>query len=556
MLRSDPARFQTLRRAGPIQFIVMGDSGQGTSGQWNMAKVIREANPDLVLHCGDLVYQGFNDRTVDWRLFNYYQPHMASTPYFMAVGNHDLNCCVGDGAPDYSPTNWFLNATNFQNSFYLPTNTVTGTEHFYSFDAADAHFVALYNPWFADYDFTRDKAQLQWLTDDLAGSHKPWKFIFMHMPLATSGGHYNRDDNTNTVNDSAELMNLLLPVAQKYGVQLVLGGHDHNFERFAPTNGVHHLVTGGGGGTVYDIKQRHPASAQFWATNHCTRVTVSNQTALIEAIDLRGAVFDSFVIHRQLTASVTFESTWHSPRFPARGRRGEDGNFPGQQFNFAGEGIPTRSGDWSNLGRVYFNNDETYFYIGLRDVMTYGDCTVYLFIESPGKPGVASLSGLGNGRADPHGQGADGLDFLENLSFTNFTPSIGCILGDEFADGQMPEFKRPLARIALGQGAFSLEPNLRPIGGALIQQFNRSPESLAVPDESNADLIEVAIPYAALGSPKAGDLLKVAAIVAGGEVETGQQTQPLDKSALATLYERNEKTAIEGVRVRLAAPSK
>jgi phosphodiesterase/alkaline phosphatase D-like protein len=45
-----------------------------------IAEVIQRANPDFVLHCGDLVYQGFNDRSVDWRLFNYYQGHMARVP--------------------------------------------------------------------------------------------------------------------------------------------------------------------------------------------------------------------------------------------------------------------------------------------------------------------------------------------------------------------------------------------------------------------------------------------------------------------------------------------
>src|SRR4051812_13970659 len=92
LIRSEPVAFKTLSTSGPLRFIALGDSGQGTAGQWNIAEVVRRAHPDLVLHCGDLVYQGFNDRTVDWRFFNYYQPHMAGTPFFMAVGNHDLNC--------------------------------------------------------------------------------------------------------------------------------------------------------------------------------------------------------------------------------------------------------------------------------------------------------------------------------------------------------------------------------------------------------------------------------------------------------------------------------
>ena len=427
LVSSDVQSFKTLKSSGALRFMVLGDSGQGTTAQTKIARVIRDSHPDFVLHCGDLVYQGINDRSVDWRFFNYYQPHMSTTPYYMVVGNHDLNCCLGDGEPDYNPTNWVYNATNFQNSFFLPTNNVTRTKHFYSFDAGDAHFVALYNPWFADYNFTAQTDQFGWLTNDLARSSKPWKFIFMHMPLATSGGHYNRDDNGNFINDSTELMNLLLPVAVRYGVQLVMAGHDHNFERFAPTNGVHHFVSGGGGGSVYEMKQRHPASAQFWATNHCVQVTVSGETASIEALDVQGRVFDRFTIHRSLPADQLYESAWHSPKM-ATGRANDgDGNILGQTFDFAGEALPTRAGQWSNLGRVYVNNDEANLFVGFEGVMIYPDSTIILFIESPRLPGVTNLIGLGNGIIDPWRQGVDGLDFLENVAFTNFTPSIGCL---------------------------------------------------------------------------------------------------------------------------------
>jgi hypothetical protein len=558
LIRSEVENFSTFKPSGPIQFVALGDSGQGTSAQFAIAEVIRRQNPDLVLHCGDLVYQGINDRSVDWRFFNYYQGHMASTPYFMVVGNHDLNCCLGDGEPDYNPTNWVFNATNFQNSFFLPTNPVTGTKHFYSFDAGDAHFVALYNPWFADYVFRSGSDQFQWLTNDLAQSGKPWKFIFMHMPLATSGGHFGRDDNANFINDSSELMNLLLPVAARYGVQLIMGGHDHNYERFAPTNGVHHFVTGGGGGAVYGMKQRHPASVQFWATNHCTKVSVSGDTALIEALDLRGAVFDSFVIQQTAAPDQLFESTWHSPRLPAGSANDGDGNILGQRFDFAGKPLLARAGRSSNLGRVYVNNDNSDLYIGFESVMIYDDQTVYLFIESSRQPGVTNLAGLGNGIIDPRREGADGLDFLENVGFTNFHPSIGCILGDEYGDGQFRNFKRAAARLNTGQGIFRLDGPLNNVAGTRLQQFNRSPQIDVMPDESNADLIEIAIPFKALGNIRPGEVVKLGAIVAGGDFNPEAQTQAVDTGflGLSLSGEGHGPIVLGAVRVRLAANPK
>jgi hypothetical protein len=446
-----------------------------------------------------------------------------------------------------------LNATGFQNAFFLPTNSVTGTEHFYSFDAGDAHFAALYNPWFADYDFTNTSPQFQWLTNDLAKSVKPWKFIFMHMPLATSGGHVGRDDNSNFTNDSAELMQLLLPIATQYGVQLIMGGHDHNYERFAPTNGVHHLVTGGGGGSVYPMKERHPASAQFWSTNHCTKVSVFGSTATIEALDIQGRVFDSFVINRAAPPDELYESTWHTPRMPNRPADDGDGNVTQQIFDFSGKPLLARAGRFSNLGRAYVNNDETNLFIGFEGAMFYDDCTIYLFVESPRQAGVKRMAGLGNGLVDPRQQGADGLDFLENVAFTNFLPSVGCILGDEYADGQFRNFKRALARFNTGQGVFRLDAELSNVPGIRLQQFNRSPQIETVPEESNADFIQVAIPLAALGNIGPGDVIKIGAIAAGGDVNLEAQSQYVDTGFLGTSLsgEGHGPIVLGAIRVRL-----
>ncbi|MCI0748780.1 MAG: metallophosphoesterase family protein, partial [Verrucomicrobia subdivision 3 bacterium] len=221
--------FRTLKSAGPITFAALGDSGDGSSAQSQIASVLRGLGAELVIHVGDLVYGGFSDATADTRIFNFYQPHMKNTPFFCTPGNHEHNCC--GGIDDRG-------ITNYQNVFYLPTNSVTGTEHFYSFDHGDAHFVSLYNPWFANYVFTNESPQFMWLTNDLAMSNKKWKFLFFHSPAAHSGLHAGRDNDNNGVPDQTQVIELLLPAAVTYGVQLIFAGHDHNFEKFAPSNGV------------------------------------------------------------------------------------------------------------------------------------------------------------------------------------------------------------------------------------------------------------------------------------------------------------------------------
>ncbi len=543
-LTSAVETFRTLKMSGPISFAVYGDSGQATAAQAEVAKVMREANVDLVLHTGDVIYSGWNDTTADTRYFNFYQAHMKNVPYFLSIGNHDT---VFGGADS--------NATPYQAAFYLPTNSANGTKMFYSFDHGDAHFVALYNPWFQQYVWKVGNEQYNWLTNDLANSTKPWKFLYFHMPVANSGMHSTRDDNANGTIDRVEMMNIILPVAQQYGVQFVFCGHDHNFERFAPTNGLHYLVTGGGGGAPYPLSTNiHPADSQFWPSNHYTKVTVDGDTLTLQAIFTNGVVFDAMTIQKAFPPRQLYQSTWKTPLIESVAGS-TDGNITGQTFNLGGTPMLTRAGQFSNLGRVFVNNDSTNLYVGIDQAMFYKNNNLFLFVESPRQTGVTTMAGLGNGIVDPTGQGADGLDCLENLSFANFAPSIGCILGDEFADGQYRSFLRTNnLTLNIGQGIFRLDAALSTVPGTRLQQFNRSPQGAAVTYEQNADLIELSIPFSELGNLKPGDTIKIGAVVGGGEFNTGTQTRQLDTAALGYSLTGSGQTSVvlEGVSVQLA----
>ena len=129
------------------------------------------------------------------------------------------------------------------------------------------------------------------------------------------------------------------------------------------------------------------------------------------------------------------------------------------------------------------------------------------------------MAGVGNGIADHFLMGADGLDCLENLSFAGFAPSVGCILGDEFADGQFPSYSRTNLDLNIGQGVFYLNSNLDQVPDVRIQQFNRSPEEMPIAGECNADFMEMAIPFSSLGGIEPGQLVKIAVIAAGAEFD-------------------------------------
>jgi hypothetical protein len=536
--------FHTFKTSGTASFLVFGDSGTGSLGQFQIAEVLRRAAPDLVLHVGDIMYYSFDVRAADMKCLSVYQPHMKSTPYFFAFGNHDL----------YSGDSHFLE------TFYLPTNSATGTEHFYSFDHGDVHFGALFVPQrsqdllFTNYYLGDGTLQYQWLTNDLATTSKPWKILFFHSPLNTCGPH--RFDSVSGLFDRLELQRLVLPIARQYGVQLILNGHDHAFQRFAPMNGVHSVVTGGGGAPPYGLSERDPANAQFWSGYHCTKISVNGATLRLEALDSNGAVFDGMTLQRAMPPPQIYQASWHSPVLESRPPEDGDGNIHGQIFDFVGTAIPTMPGDFSNLGRVYANNDSRNLYVGFEQAMFYEDNNIFLFIESPRMAGVTSMVGIGNGVLDPNAQGADGLDCLENLSFTNFTPAVGCILGDEFADTPYRYFVRPNLALNVGQGVFRLDADISDLPGARLQQFNRSPQSGGVPGEQNADFIELAIPLDQLGGLLPDDTIKIGAVVGGlgFNASADGQTRQLDSSFLGNSLSGSGqgRVVLEGVGVRLA----
>jgi len=83
-----------------------------------------------------------------------------------------------------------------------------------------------------------DKKQVQWLQDELAKDTSDWKVAFMHHPPYSSGGKHGSDN---------QLREVVEPIFVKYGVNVVLTGHDHFYERIKPQKGIQYFVSGAGG---------------------------------------------------------------------------------------------------------------------------------------------------------------------------------------------------------------------------------------------------------------------------------------------------------------------
>jgi len=258
-----------------IRFAALGDSGDASDGQYQMATIIAKSLPQLVLHLGDVVYKTGAERQYDSRFYLPYKGLLSSIPFYPSLGNHDVR--TDDGQP-------------YLNAFDLPTNNPQQTERYYSFDYGPVHFVALDSELYAGDHSLSTQAQKDWLKKDLDQRRRPWTIVFLHRPPFSSslGPHPGGD---------ARIRQDLVPIFERANVDLVLTGHQHNYERLKPINGVSYIVSGGGGADLYPIE---PGKRSAYAVSRLNvlKLKASPHELEVDAIGEDGAVFDSVRLTR------------------------------------------------------------------------------------------------------------------------------------------------------------------------------------------------------------------------------------------------------------------
>jgi len=248
----------------PFSFAAIGDSGIGSTAQYSVAERMVALDPQFVLHTGDVVYPDGQVDGYDPFFFQPYQALARRAPIYPTLGNHDYH--TQGGQP-------------YIEAFYLPHNNPANTERYYSFDWGNAHFAAL------DFNTGPAAAQLEWLQDDLRSTDKMWKIVFYHQAIYSSGPHgYESWVEAKRA--------LLAPIFEESDVDLVLNGHDHDYERTQLINGVLYIVTGGGGASLYQVNPQS-FSAYAESTYNTVFVTIDGCTLNLQAIKPDGTVFDA-----------------------------------------------------------------------------------------------------------------------------------------------------------------------------------------------------------------------------------------------------------------------
>lgn len=216
--------FETSPMAGDAvstRIWVIGDAGTGTSGQAAVYNAYRtftgSTYTDLWLMLGDNAYNNGTDAEYQSKLFNMYPELLRQTPVWSTLGNHD-----GYSADSATQTGPYYNMHTFPRNGEVG-GVASGTEAYYSFDYGNIHFIVL-----DSYDTSRSTsgAMMNWMQADLANNTADWLIAFWHHPPYSKGSH-----NSDTESELIDMRQNFLPVLENYGVDLVLAGHSHSYER-------------------------------------------------------------------------------------------------------------------------------------------------------------------------------------------------------------------------------------------------------------------------------------------------------------------------------------
>ncbi|MDY7227287.1 metallophosphoesterase [Hyalangium rubrum] len=279
-----------------VHFTAMGDFGTGGSTQAQVLKLLSQPGKagDFVLALGDNAYSSGTEQEFQDRMFTPMAPLLRQTPIFPSLGNHEYVTSYGQPYLD---------------NFYLPTNNPAKTERYYSFDWGPVHFVALDSTCavLGTLDICKVAPQKTWLAQDLAATTRPWKVVFFHHPPWSSGAHGSQ----------LTMRREFGPLLEQYGVDLVLTGHDHNYERskamkgdaVAPsgTKGIPYIVVGSGGAALRTFPIAQPSWTAYRNNTDVgyLDVDVNGGTLVAKFINPSGVVKDSLTLTKTLpTASA------------------------------------------------------------------------------------------------------------------------------------------------------------------------------------------------------------------------------------------------------------
>ncbi len=255
-------------RQGSVKFAVIGDSGDGGSEEYDVARQMATYHQrfpfGFVIMLGDNIYGA--ERPQDFQK-KFEVPYQAliqgGVEFHAALGNHD------------DP-----------NQRYYKLFGMDG-ERYYTFKKDDVRFFVL------DSNYM-DPPQVDWLEKALKGAGSGWKIAYFHHPLYSNGMHGSETD----------LRTVIEPLFIKYGVNAVFAGHEHFYERIRPQHGIYYFIEGAGGKLRKgDIHRDALTQVGFDTDRSFMLVEITENELYFQTISRTGKTVDSGTLPKQGEAS-------------------------------------------------------------------------------------------------------------------------------------------------------------------------------------------------------------------------------------------------------------
>jgi 3',5'-cyclic AMP phosphodiesterase CpdA len=242
-----------------VRFAFIGDNGTGEPPQYEMAKEMMKEHGvfpfDFVIMMGDNIYGSQRPADFKRKFEEPYQPLLdAGVNFYASLGNHD----------------------DPNQRLYKPFHM--DGKRYYDFQQGNAEFFAL------DSNYM-DREQLDWLKKELTASNAAWKICFFHHPLYSHARDHGPD---------VDLRRLVEPLFEQNGVNVVISGHEHSYERLKPQNGIAYFVLGNSGQLrLHNLRPSADTEKGFDTDRAFGMVEISGDELYFQIVSRTGQTVDS-----------------------------------------------------------------------------------------------------------------------------------------------------------------------------------------------------------------------------------------------------------------------
>ncbi len=264
------------------RFAAIADYGTNDSAERSVAVLAKSWKPDFFITLGDNNYEYGQAETIDANIGKYYGEYIGQyhgsfgngavqNRFWPSLGNHDWNTMPGGSVQPYLD--------------YFPALPNNG--RYYDFVIGDVHFFSIDSDKHEPDGITFDSLQGHWLQDRLKAATECYKVVYFHHPPYSSG------------NPDYTVESMRWPF-RDWGADLVLSGHQHQYERMQ-IDGVTYVVAGLGGAlNRFDFFATQPGSVvRFNATFGALRGLITDQGLVFDFVGTHGFVVDSFRIDKK-----------------------------------------------------------------------------------------------------------------------------------------------------------------------------------------------------------------------------------------------------------------